>query len=267
MDVLLWLENLEIVDSVLVQPGHRRQLAERLPAISTRLFSEAKSIGSWRFHLLGHNLHSVSFSSCLPSIQQWLLTTISQWRNYIRKIGTMTARPAGITAGVAWLWLWARWLRSCLPPQLKNLIVTQHQVWKWDLQTDGTLGSFSCSPQPHIALHGWHHREAQKGPTTQAENLSCRKPGFWWSPWGGGWPVLPTWCIYHMFDVSICRTSMVRWIRLSVVCPAQIFVIPTEGFLTPCSWERTKQSPRAQIFLKDTDTWSQQRRSGKFIQV
>lgn len=185
MDVLLWLENLEIVDSVLVQPGHRRQLAERLPDISTRLFSEAKSIGSWRFHLLGHNLHSVSFSSCLPSIQQWLLTTISQWRNYIRKIGTMTATPAGITAGVAWLWLWGRWLRSCLPPQLKNLIVTQHQVWKWDLQTDGTLGSFSCSPQPHIALHGWHHREAQKGPTTQAENLSCRKPGFWWSPWGG----------------------------------------------------------------------------------
>ena len=50
-------------------------------------------------------------------------------------------QPGLLVSLLVWLsfWLQGRWLRTCLPPQLKKLIVIQHQVWKQDLQTDVTL--------------------------------------------------------------------------------------------------------------------------------
>lgn len=72
-------------------------------------------------------------------------------------------------------------------PQPKKLIVTQHEVWKWDLQTDVTLCSFSSFLFPSVSycFALLAPGKLRKDPTTQADNLSCRMPGFWWSLWGG----------------------------------------------------------------------------------
>lgn len=296
MDVLLWVENLEAAECVLIQAGHCRQLAEHSPAISTRLFSEAKSTGSWRFHLLSHSLHSVSFSSCLPSMQQWLLTALSQWHSSIRKIGTMTPRPAGTTAGVAWLLatgLMVEILLTPTPPQ-KNLTDTLHQVWKWDLQTDVTLCSFWSFLFPSVSYSfplltssGSSERSPQHKQTTKAAESQT----FDGHCGVGVWPLLPTWCIYpsvrlllvympsssdshtafqvvvNMFDVSCC--SHPNSVMDLVVC---CLSSPTSchsyrRFSDPMRLKETKQKPRALIVLKDTETWSQQRPFVIFIQI
>lgn len=263
VEVLLWLENFEVTDCVLVPPGHPRQLdgfcLPFQPAFSLNRSDECF------FHsaILSILSQAVSLENSSGSWQPILSGTAPS--------GNLVQWQSGLFVPLLlWLgfWLQGQWLKSCLFHP-KPLIVTHHQVWKQDLQTDLTLSSFSSFSFPSVSYFfallaslGSSEGAPECKLTTQAAE-SLDFGGLWG---GGGWPLLPSWCIYsstHLLPSSMLHSSdshtafpaadHVQWqhllhskgamICLSIVYPAQHFVTPTEGSLNPWGWEGMKQSP------------------------
>lgn len=196
VEILLWLENLEATDCVLVPPGHPRQLdgfcLPFQPAFSLRqkeqdgegfIYSAIVSIlslsqavslayrsGSWQL------IHSgIAPSGNLAQWQPGLFIPLLVWLSF---------------------WLWGQWLKWCLScPKTPDCRTPSSLKRRPSNRSDTVFFPKFLIPFSLIFLcTASIIRKLRKGPTMKQTPQAVESLDFWWSLLGGGWPLLLTWC-------------------------------------------------------------------------